>query len=78
MKRANLKKLNDAYTNKFGFAMPEKFCFEFCFGLSTKIIADISASKNEPTWMREFRQKSLQIFKKMKMPIGGKFSKNRL
>ncbi len=71
MKRANLKKLNDAYTNKFGFAMPENSVLSFDFGLSTKIIADISASKNEPTWMREFRQKSLQIFKKMKMPNWG-------
>lgn len=71
MKRANLKKLNDAYTDKFGFSMPEKSVLSFDFGLSQKIIADISVSKNEPVWMREFRQKSLQVFRKMKLPNWG-------
>jgi len=71
MKQANLKKLNDAYANKFGFAMPENSVLSFDFGLSKEIIENISSSKNEPMWMREFRQKSLQIFKKMKMPNWG-------
>ena len=66
MKRTNLKKLNDAYADKFGFSMPEKSVLSFDFGLSQKIISDISTSKNEPPWMREFRQKSLQVFRKMK------------
>ena len=71
MKRVNLKKLNDTYEKRFGFSMPEKSVLSFDFGISKKVIDKISASKNEPVWMKEFRQKSLQVFKKMKMPNWG-------
>lgn len=71
MKSANLKKLNDAYGKKFGFAMPEKSVLSFDFGLSKQVIADISDSKNEPKWMRDFRQASLEVFSGMKMPSWG-------
>lgn len=67
----HLKQLTDSYEEKFGFAMPEKSVLSFDFGLSAEVIADISKSKKEPVWMREFRQKSLQIFTKLSMPSWG-------
>ncbi len=71
MKQANLKKLNDAYAKRFGFAMPERAVVSFDFGISKKIVDEISAHKHEPSWMKDFRQQSLQIFQKMKMPSWG-------
>jgi Fe-S cluster assembly protein SufB len=40
-------------------------------GLTRKIVERISKTKNEPKWMRNFRLKSLAIFKKMPMPRFG-------
>ncbi len=71
MKKSNLKKLNDAYADRFGFSMPEKSLINFGFGLSEKVIAAISDAKQEPTWMKEFRLQSLQTFYQKKMPNWG-------
>lgn len=40
-------------------------------GLSDKIIAQISALKNEPRWMRDFRLNAFRIFKKKPLPSWG-------
>ena len=40
-------------------------------GLTREIIEQISAEKNEPTWMRDFRLKSLEIYNNMSMPTWG-------
>ncbi|MBR4199997.1 MAG: Fe-S cluster assembly protein SufB [Oscillospiraceae bacterium] len=40
-------------------------------GITPEIIREISEEKNDPEWMREFRLKSLAIFSRMKMPVGG-------
>ncbi len=71
MAKATIKQLNDAYASKFGFAMPEKSVVSFDFGLSSEIIAAISDHKQEPEWMRTFRQRSLQTFVKMPLPKWG-------
>ncbi|HPS40672.1 MAG TPA: Fe-S cluster assembly protein SufB, partial [Candidatus Woesebacteria bacterium] len=71
MKQVSLKKLNDAYQDRFGFVMPEKSVVSFDFGLSPEVIENISKSKQEPTWMRDFRLQSLQIFYQKKMPTWG-------
>lgn len=71
MKQVNLKKINDAYAERFGFAMPERAVISFDFGLSKKIVDEISEHKYEPAWMKNFRQQSLQIFQKMKLPNWG-------
>lgn len=71
MKQASLKKLNDSYVDKFGFSMPEKSVLSFNFGLSEKVIADISLSKKEPEWMKDFRLQSLQVFRQKPMPTWG-------
>lgn len=71
MSQASIKKLNDAYADKFGFAMPEKSVLSLDFGLSAEVVEQISANKNEPSWMRDFRLRSLQTFTKMPLPKWG-------
>jgi Fe-S cluster assembly protein SufB len=58
-----------AYTP--GFRMAEKYVFESELGLSRKIVEQISEMKGEPTWMRTFRLRSLEIFEKRPMPSWG-------
>ena len=40
-------------------------------GLTKEIIDIISNEKNDPDWMREFRQKSLEIYNKKALPLWG-------
>ncbi|MGL5866489.1 MAG: Fe-S cluster assembly protein SufB [Dermatophilaceae bacterium] len=40
-------------------------------GLSTEVVADISARKDEPSWMTDLRMKSLRLFDKKPMPSWG-------
>ena len=56
---------------KFGFSMPEKNIFKAKKGLNKKTVEDISLLKKEPAWMRDFRVKSYESFKKRKMPAWG-------
>ena len=61
---------------KYGFSMPEKSVFKAEKGLNEKIVRQISAIKNEPKWMTDFRLKSYKIFLEKKMPTwGGDLSK---
>jgi Fe-S cluster assembly protein SufB len=53
------------------FRVPEKSVFKSKRGLSEEVIRDISAHKNEPSWMLQFRLKAFEIFKKKKMPEWG-------
>ena len=57
--------------NKYGFRNEEHFVFKARKGLDRKIVEEISAMKNEPTWMRDFRLKSLEIFESKPMPHWG-------
>lgn len=66
--------MDDSY--KYGFHKPENYVFKSKKGLNEKIVSEISWHKNEPVWMREFRQKSLLIFYQQILPIwGGDLSK---
>lgn len=40
-------------------------------GLTPEIVMQISDEKNDPDWMREFRQKSLEIYNKTEVPNWG-------
>lgn len=40
-------------------------------GLTADIVSEISKTKNDPDWMREFRLKSLEIYNKIPMPNWG-------
>ncbi|HUY79071.1 MAG TPA: SufD family Fe-S cluster assembly protein, partial [Ktedonobacterales bacterium] len=56
---------------KWGFNKPENYVFKSRKGLSHEIIEEISQMKGEPTWMRDFRHKSYDLFLKRPMPTWG-------
>ena len=53
---------------KFGFHDTEEAFFKAKPGLNREIVAQISAMKGEPEWMREFRLRAYDIFEKKEMP----------
>jgi len=56
---------------KFGFYYPDKSVFKTPKGLSEAVIHQISDNKEEPDWMRQFRLRSLEEFRKKPMPNWG-------
>lgn len=70
------KTFSPATTYQYGFSMPEKTVFETPPGLNETVVKAISAHKNEPEWMTEFRLRSLKIFESKPVPTwGGELSK---
>jgi Fe-S cluster assembly protein SufB len=67
----DLKDLNAEYTEKYGFATPERYAFKAQKGLSEQVVRDISAQKGEPEWMLEFRLKALEIYNSKPVPTWG-------
>jgi Fe-S cluster assembly protein SufB len=55
----------------FGWADPDAAGATARRGLSSDVVADISALKNEPEWMLDFRLKALDIFGRKPMPRWG-------
>jgi len=53
---------------KFGFHETEKHTFRTKKGLSRQVVEEISAQKNEPKWMLDFRLRALEIFYKKPNP----------
>jgi Fe-S cluster assembly protein SufB len=58
-------------TYKWGFHDDEKAVFKSKKGLSRAGVAEISAMKSEPSWMRDFRLKALDHFLARPMPTWG-------
>jgi Fe-S cluster assembly protein SufB len=56
---------------KYGFKDPENLVFKARKGLDQEVVAQISAMKNEPEWMLEFRLKALDHFNQRPMPDWG-------
>ncbi|HZZ63923.1 MAG TPA: Fe-S cluster assembly protein SufB, partial [Candidatus Baltobacteraceae bacterium] len=56
---------------RHGFHDPENYVFKSEKGLTREIVANISAMKDEPEWMRDFRLKSFDIFASKPMPTWG-------
>ena len=56
---------------QYGFRDEEDYVFKSKKGLSREIVEEISAMKGEPEWMRDFRLKSLDYFRKRPMPNWG-------
>ena len=56
---------------KAGRHDPENSTIRFDFGLSEKVVRDISALKEEPEWMTEYRVKAYNQFKERPMPSWG-------
>ncbi|SFE67735.1 Iron-regulated ABC transporter membrane component SufB [Thermoanaerobacter thermohydrosulfuricus] len=48
-----------------------KYEYQTGKGLSKEVVLEISEQKNEPSWMRDFRLKALEIYQKMPMPTWG-------
>ena len=49
----------------------ETDAFRLKQGLTAQIVSQISDEKNDPVWMREFRQRSLAIYQEMPLPDWG-------
>ncbi len=65
-------KLPEKGEYKWGFHdSQEGYAFKSRKGLDSEIVAQISALKGEPDWMREFRLKSLAIFQSKPIPRWG-------
>jgi len=62
-------KLDKEY--KYGFKDEDTSILKTPKGLNEDIIREISKLKNEPEWMLEFRLKSYEAFKRLKMPKYG-------
>lgn len=56
---------------KFGFSDDVTPVFSTGEGLTEEVVREISAVKNEPEWMLEFRLKSLETYHKMPMQTWG-------
>jgi Fe-S cluster assembly protein SufB len=56
---------------RHGFHDPENYVFKSDKGLTPEIVARISAMKDEPEWMREFRLKAYELFMAKPMPTWG-------
>jgi Fe-S cluster assembly protein SufB len=54
-----------------GFHVAENYAFKSGRGLNREIVEKISEMKGEPSWMRNFRLKSLDHFMKRPMPTWG-------
>jgi len=60
------------YREKWGFSDDDAtYVLKTEKGLSAGIVDQISRAKNEPEWMREFRQRALRIFERKAMPQWG-------
>jgi len=58
-------------TYSAGFHVAENYAFKSERGLTRETVEQISEMKGEPSWMRQFRLKSLEHFRKRPMPTWG-------
>jgi Fe-S cluster assembly protein SufB len=56
---------------KYGFITEDKPVFKARPGLSEKVVREISAHKDEPEWMLQFRLKALEVYESKPMPKWG-------
>jgi len=56
---------------KYGFVTKDKPVFKAQRGLSEEVVRQISAHKEEPEWMLNFRLKALEIYRSKPMPTWG-------
>jgi len=63
--------VKDIDRSMYDFRYSEDDAFKLDEGLTPEIVAQISKEKNDPEWMAEFRQKSLELYNKMDIPDWG-------
>jgi len=56
---------------QYGFSDPDNSVFKTQRGLNEDVVRQISAKKNEPDWMLEFRLKGLKHYQQRPMPTWG-------
>ncbi|GER88684.1 Fe-S cluster assembly protein SufB [Dictyobacter vulcani] len=54
-----------------GFHVKENYTYKSERGLTRKVVEQISEMKGEPSWMRDFRLKSFDLYEKRPMPTWG-------
>ena len=68
--------IRELNTEKYGFKDPEDYVFKSEKGLSASIVRKISAMKEEPEWMLNYRLKALDHYQKMPFPKWGPDNSN--
>src|ERR671917_1766648 len=67
----SLQDIGSDYEERFGFHDPENYLFKAPKGLTRELVEQISAFKNEPQWMLDFRLKALEHFLSRPQPTWG-------
>ena len=65
------KNLEEIDRNIYDIKNKDEYDFKIKKGLTPEIIEEISNQKNDPDWMREFRQKALEVYNKLELPTWG-------
>ena len=68
---ADLKQLDGIGKYKYGFSDPDVTVFKTRKGLDQEVVRQISAMKEEPEWMLEFRLRALEHYFERPMPDWG-------
>jgi len=68
---AALSDVRGDYDTNYGFHYPENYSFKSEKGLDADGVRQISAMKNEPQWMTDYRLKAYEIFLSKPMPEWG-------
>jgi len=68
---SDFKSLEGLGEYKYGFQDPDVSVFKTRKGLDREVVQQISAMKDEPEWMLEFRLKGLEHFQARSMPTWG-------
>lgn len=63
--------VEDINRSFYDFRYDDSSSYKVRSGLTEDIIRQISAEKNDPEWMLEFRLKSLEVFERLEMPDWG-------
>ena len=67
----DVEEINSNYKEKYGFNVPENAIFKTKKGLDEGVVKQISDMKEEPSWMRNFRLKSLKLYEDKPLPNWG-------
>ncbi len=64
----NIKSID---SSPYDFRYEEKGFYRNKAGLTAEIVSKLSDDKNDPDWMREFRQNALKIYNELRVPEWG-------
>jgi Fe-S cluster assembly protein SufB len=67
----SLKDINADYKERYGFSDAENYLYKAPKGLTRDTVLHLSAHKNEPQWMLDFRVKALDHFLSRPQPTWG-------